>query len=233
VPISMCRWKNSVDDVLQRHGTPSQAESSSTPETIQDQRSSGGPLEKYQCTRLPSTRLVSALTVRGGSSRKAPCPQLGHDLFHDAESQLNTTVRDLLRPQVRRSRFEEFHRIRVGVREYRAAIGGIHGPSTRRCPQWRPEKPFNGASLFANVDALDATRRVNFHAADVRSGSKCQLRKALACIPERAPSCGPVPPSRRLGAPRGAQNQTLHQIRVLAVNNRYSQSMTVASVPRS
>ena len=25
VPLSMCRWKNSVDDVLQRHGTPSQA----------------------------------------------------------------------------------------------------------------------------------------------------------------------------------------------------------------
>jgi hypothetical protein len=50
VPLSMCRWKSSVDDVLQRHGTPSQAEPASTPEAIQDQQSSGGPLEKYQCT---------------------------------------------------------------------------------------------------------------------------------------------------------------------------------------
>jgi hypothetical protein len=46
----MCGWKSSVDDVLQRHGTPSQTEPASTPEAIQDQQSSGGPLEKYQCT---------------------------------------------------------------------------------------------------------------------------------------------------------------------------------------
>ena len=46
----MCGWKVSVDDVLQRHGTPSQTEPASTPEAIQDQQSSGGPSEKYQCT---------------------------------------------------------------------------------------------------------------------------------------------------------------------------------------
>jgi hypothetical protein len=48
VPFSMCRWKVSVDDVLQRHGTPSQTEPPSAPEAIEDQRSSGGPSEKYQ-----------------------------------------------------------------------------------------------------------------------------------------------------------------------------------------
>ena len=46
----MCGWKVSVDDVLQRHGTPSQTEPASTPEAIQDQQPSGGSLEKYQCT---------------------------------------------------------------------------------------------------------------------------------------------------------------------------------------
>src|SRR5277367_7139341 len=46
----MCGWKVSVDDVLQRHGTPSQTEPASTPEPIQDQQSSGGPSEKYQCS---------------------------------------------------------------------------------------------------------------------------------------------------------------------------------------
>jgi hypothetical protein len=46
----MCGQKVSVDDVLQRHGTPSQTEPASTPEAIQDQQSSGGPLEKYQCS---------------------------------------------------------------------------------------------------------------------------------------------------------------------------------------
>jgi len=39
----------SVNDVLPRHGTPSQTEPASTPEAIWDQHSSGGPLEKYQC----------------------------------------------------------------------------------------------------------------------------------------------------------------------------------------
>ena len=38
----MCGWLVSVDDVLQRHGTPSQTGPSSTPEAIQDQQSSGG-----------------------------------------------------------------------------------------------------------------------------------------------------------------------------------------------
>jgi len=45
---TMCRWKDSVDDVSQRHGAPSQAEPTSTPEAIWDQQSSGGPSEKYQ-----------------------------------------------------------------------------------------------------------------------------------------------------------------------------------------
>ena len=43
VPLSMCGWKVSVDDILRRHGTPSQAEPTSTPEAISDQQSSGGP----------------------------------------------------------------------------------------------------------------------------------------------------------------------------------------------
>ena len=46
----MCGWKASVDDVLRRHGTPSQTEPASSPEAIWDQQSSGGPSEKYQCT---------------------------------------------------------------------------------------------------------------------------------------------------------------------------------------
>ena len=52
--LSMCGWKVSVDDVLQRHGTPSQTEPASTPEANKDQQSSGGPLEKYQCTGTPA-----------------------------------------------------------------------------------------------------------------------------------------------------------------------------------
>ena len=46
--LSLCGWKVSVDDVLQRHGTPSQTGPASTPEAIEDQQSSGGPSEKYQ-----------------------------------------------------------------------------------------------------------------------------------------------------------------------------------------
>jgi len=42
----MCGWKVSVDNVLQRHGTPSQTEPASTPEAIQDQQSSGGSLRE-------------------------------------------------------------------------------------------------------------------------------------------------------------------------------------------
>ena len=50
VPLSVCGWKVSVDDVLQRHATPSQTGPASTPEAIENQPSSGGPLEKYQCS---------------------------------------------------------------------------------------------------------------------------------------------------------------------------------------
>jgi len=53
----------SVDDVLQRHGTPSQTEPASTPEAIWDQQSSGGPSEKYQCT--------GALDMRQSSTQRA------------------------------------------------------------------------------------------------------------------------------------------------------------------
>ena len=53
MPLSMCGRKGTVDDVLQRHGTPSQTEPASTPEAIENQQSSGGPLEKYQCTGTP------------------------------------------------------------------------------------------------------------------------------------------------------------------------------------
>ena len=42
----MCGWKVSVDDVFQRHGTPSQTEPASTPEAIWDQQSSGGSLRE-------------------------------------------------------------------------------------------------------------------------------------------------------------------------------------------
>jgi len=51
----------SVDDVLQRHGTPSQTEPASTPEAIWDQQSSGGPSEKYQCTGSVQTGLGAAV----------------------------------------------------------------------------------------------------------------------------------------------------------------------------
>jgi hypothetical protein len=40
VPLSMSNWKSSAEDASR---TPSQTESSSTPEAIQDQQSSGGP----------------------------------------------------------------------------------------------------------------------------------------------------------------------------------------------
>ena len=46
MPLSKCRWLVSVDDVLQRHGTPSQTGPASTPEAIQDQQSSGGSLRE-------------------------------------------------------------------------------------------------------------------------------------------------------------------------------------------
>jgi hypothetical protein len=45
----MCGWKDTVDDTRRCHGTPSQTEPASTPEAIEDQQQSGGPLEKYQC----------------------------------------------------------------------------------------------------------------------------------------------------------------------------------------
>ena len=44
VPFSVSIWKDPVDGAQGRHLTRSQAESSSTPETIEDQRRSGGPL---------------------------------------------------------------------------------------------------------------------------------------------------------------------------------------------
>jgi hypothetical protein len=50
VPLSMCGWRSSANDTTRCHGTSSQAEPTSTPETIENQPSSGGPLEKYQCT---------------------------------------------------------------------------------------------------------------------------------------------------------------------------------------
>ena len=43
VPFSMCRWKSSADDARGRLMTPSQAESPSAPEAIEDQQPSGGP----------------------------------------------------------------------------------------------------------------------------------------------------------------------------------------------
>jgi hypothetical protein len=48
VPSFNVRLEDLVDDVLQRHGTPSQTGPASTPEAIQDQQLSGGPSEKYQ-----------------------------------------------------------------------------------------------------------------------------------------------------------------------------------------
>ena len=70
MPLSMCGWKVSVDDVLQRHGTPSQTEPASTPEAIQDQQSSGGPSEKYQCTGAGSGFRPAHLTLTIG---EGPC----------------------------------------------------------------------------------------------------------------------------------------------------------------
>ena len=64
VPLSMCAWLVSVDDVLQRHGTPSQTGPASTPEAIQDQQSSGGSLEKYQCTGAPLVNQLSQESPR-------------------------------------------------------------------------------------------------------------------------------------------------------------------------
>ena len=73
----MCGWEVSVDDVLQRHGTPSQTGPASTPEAIQDQQSSGGPSEKYQCTGLPDgagTRtLVDGRTIPEHADTQPAC----------------------------------------------------------------------------------------------------------------------------------------------------------------
>ena len=43
--LSMCGWKVTVDDVLQRHGTPSQAEPTSTPEAIRTSNQAVDPRE--------------------------------------------------------------------------------------------------------------------------------------------------------------------------------------------
>ncbi len=57
----MCGWRASADDVLQRDGPPSQTEPASTPEAFQDQPSSGGPVEKYQCSGQVSSGLSTEL----------------------------------------------------------------------------------------------------------------------------------------------------------------------------
>ena len=67
----MCGWMVSVDDVLQRHGTPSQTGPTSTPEAIQDQQSSGGSLREDQCTgagtgSTPEVLFRSTLRSRQG-----------------------------------------------------------------------------------------------------------------------------------------------------------------------
>src|ERR1035441_1525926 len=59
VPLSMSHWCDSVDGALERHRTTSQAESSSTPEAIEDQQQSGGSLR--------------ALSLIGGHPRRAIC----------------------------------------------------------------------------------------------------------------------------------------------------------------
>jgi hypothetical protein len=46
VPLSMCGWRVSADDVLQRHGAPSQAGPAGTPENIEDQQLSDGFLRE-------------------------------------------------------------------------------------------------------------------------------------------------------------------------------------------
>jgi hypothetical protein len=50
VPVSMCNWRVSVDDIRRCHWTPSQAEPTSTPETIGDQHQSGGPSKHCHCS---------------------------------------------------------------------------------------------------------------------------------------------------------------------------------------
>ena len=92
----MCGWLVSVDDVSQRHGTPSQTGPASTPEAIQDQQSSGGPLEKYQCSggralqialnyccqrERPWRRVPSSRACRAGHSASRTGPSLG-DMWH-------------------------------------------------------------------------------------------------------------------------------------------------------
>jgi hypothetical protein len=49
VPLSMCNWRDPVDDARQRHRTTSQTESPSTPEAIGDQLRSGGSSEHCHC----------------------------------------------------------------------------------------------------------------------------------------------------------------------------------------
>jgi hypothetical protein len=59
VPLSMCGWEASVDDVLRRHGTPSQTEPAGTPEPTKDQQISAGSLREvsmYGGRHLPVLR---------------------------------------------------------------------------------------------------------------------------------------------------------------------------------
>ena len=53
MPLSMCGWKASADDVLNVTGLQVRPNLPALPKLFQDQQSSGGPLEKYQCTGIP------------------------------------------------------------------------------------------------------------------------------------------------------------------------------------
>jgi hypothetical protein len=70
VPSFNMRLVGLVDDVLQRHGTPSQTGPASTPEAIEDQKSSVGPQRSINEVGHPSGREQWPLEVHQTMSRK-------------------------------------------------------------------------------------------------------------------------------------------------------------------
>ena len=109
--LSMCGWLAPVDDVFQRHETPSQTAPTSTPEAIENQLRSGGPLEKYQRTGgsgRPATKarrlrpLVAARNPPETSSLSSRAPRFARcegDAFARSTNPKESRVREWAFPR--------------------------------------------------------------------------------------------------------------------------------------
>ena len=83
MPLSMCRWLVSADDVLQRHGTPSQTGPASTPEAIWDQQSSGGSLREVSMN-WGRCHIERRLFSETWTAQKVPRPMPTYPKANDA-----------------------------------------------------------------------------------------------------------------------------------------------------